>query len=165
MRLTQVSQDHVLQMMSWFNDADSLFAWAGPGFRYPFTHDSFTEDLKLDTLVSFSLVTHDGELAGFGQCYLRHDECHLGRLLIAPNFRGKRCQIGPQASLKVSHILIHQLIEQGCKELGVTLIPGSVSLFVLNHNLAALNLYLSLGFVESLYPEPIPIDNCIYMIK
>jgi ribosomal protein S18 acetylase RimI-like enzyme len=165
MRLTHVSQNHVLQMMSWFNHTDYVFSWVGPGFRYPFTHDSFTEDLKLDTSVSYFLVTHDGELAGFGQCDLRHDKCHLGRLLIAPHFRRQSYQIGRFVSLKVSHILIHQLIELGCQKLGVEPAPGSVSLFVLNHNLAALNLYLSLGFVESLYPEPIPIDNCIYMIK
>ncbi|WP_064791623.1 GNAT family N-acetyltransferase [Shewanella woodyi] len=165
MELISVSEEHVRQMMSWFDDKDLLYSWAGPGFRYPFTYESFIEDLNLDALISFSLVNDTSEFVGFGQCYRRNGKCHLGRIVIAPHFRGQTCQIAQSKMMKVSHYLISALSEQGCEVLEIPFVSGSVSLFVLNHNLPALNLYLSLGFVESQYPEAISIDNCLYMVK
>lgn len=165
MKLLNVDGDNLQQMMTWFTDEAALKNWAGPGFRFPFTDASFIEDLKLDDLISYSLITHDGQLAGFGQCYRRNDKCHLGRLVIAPAFRGKRCLSGRFENKKISHILISLLSELACQRLGIAAMPGNLSLFVLSHNLPALHLYLSLGFVETEYPQPIGLENCLYLVK
>ncbi|BAJ02599.1 GNAT family N-acetyltransferase [Shewanella violacea] len=165
MKLFNVDRYHVQQMMTWFTDEASLRNWAGPGFRYPFTDTSFIEDLKLDDFISFSLISCDGELAGFGQFYRRNDRCHLSRLVIAPAFRGKRCLSGRFEHQKISHILIALLSEFACQHLEIAPKPGNLSLFVLRHNLPALNLYLSLGFEETQYPEPIGLEACLYLVK
>ncbi|QFU22404.1 GNAT family N-acetyltransferase [Shewanella eurypsychrophilus] len=165
MNLLSVDREHLQQMMTWFTDESSLLAWAGPGFSYPFTDESFKKDLNLTGLRSFSLVNSVGEFVGFGQCYLRNGKCHLGRLVIGPEFRGQHCRSGLFSGQKYSHILITLLSELGCHHLQVSNVPGNVSLFVLSHNLPALNLYLHLGFVEAQYPEPIGLDDCLYLVK
>lgn len=165
MKMINVTSLHISEMMSWFTDAVSLAFWAGPGFRYPFTDHTFIDDLSLDSVASFSLVNHEGELAGFGQYYRRNGKCHFARLVIAPIFRGQTCQTEPFVSKKFSHILIQQLSEHGCSKLAIEPSPEAVSLFVLNGNLPAINLYLSLGFVKQDDAESMPIDNRIYMVK
>lgn len=165
MKLHNVDRHHVQLMMNWFLSEAPLRQWAGPGFRYPFTEQSFTEDLNLDRLTSFSLITHEGELAGFGQCYQRNGKCHLARLVVAPCFRGKRCLTGRYLNQKISHILIALLGELGCLQLGIPDEPGNHSLFVLSHNLPALNAYLNIGFKEVQYPEPIGLEDCLYLVK
>ncbi|WP_076409395.1 N-acetyltransferase [Shewanella sp. UCD-KL12] len=165
MELVSVDKAHLQQMMSWFTDQSELQTWAGPGFSYPFTAESFKKDLNLTELRSLSLVNSVGELVGFGQCYLRNEKCHLGRLVIAPECRGQHCGSGRFLGQKYSHILISFLSELGCHHLNVPNMPGNVSLFVLSHNLPALNLYLNLGFVQTQYPEPIGLDDCLYLVK
>lgn len=71
--------------MSWFSTEEELSIWSGPGFRYPFDLSSFKEDLKLDSLKSFSFVSHERKLLAFGQYYPRLGKCHLGRLVVNPN--------------------------------------------------------------------------------
>ncbi len=165
MKLLSVNMEHLLQMMNWFSDDISLRSWAGPGFRYPYTQQSFTEDLNLEGLLSCSLINDNGDLVGFGQCYLRQGKCHLGRLVIGPEFRGQHCISGHFSGEQYSHILIALLSELGCHHLQVSNVPGNVSLFVLSHNLPALTLYLNLGFEEVQYPEPIGLDDCLYLVK
>ena len=75
--------------MSWFNSEPELREWAGPVFDYPFDAQSFTNDLKLDTLDSFSMLNQQGELLAFGQCYERVGRWHLGRLAVSPEHRGQ----------------------------------------------------------------------------
>ncbi|MBM4218910.1 MAG: GNAT family N-acetyltransferase [Gammaproteobacteria bacterium] len=75
--------------MTWFPDAHALRTWGGPELRFPFTAASFREDAKVDGIDSFSLVADDGSLAAFGQCYLRIERCHFGRVGVAP---GRRSQ-------------------------------------------------------------------------
>jgi ribosomal protein S18 acetylase RimI-like enzyme len=89
MQLTQPLESHLLEMMTWFSNEAELNNWSGPNFRYPYDLSSFTEDLKLNELNSFSLVSDDGEFLAFGQYYQRLGKCHLGRLIVSPNCRGK----------------------------------------------------------------------------
>ena len=89
-----------------------------------FDLNSFKSDLKLDSLKSFSLVSVEGNLLAFGQYYLRLDKCHLGRLIVNPNFRGQGI---------ASH-LIQKLGVLGKTELKT----DSCSLFVLGHNKSAI---------------------------
>ena len=151
MRLTQPSDANFIEIMSWFSTEEELSIWSGPGFRYPFDLSSFKNDLKLDSLKSFSLVSVEGNLLAFGQYYLRLDKCHLGRLIVNPNFRGQGI---------ASH-LIQKLGVLGKTELKT----DSCSLFVLGHNKSAIQAYTKLGFSMVDYPDEIPLEDCLYMVK
>jgi ribosomal protein S18 acetylase RimI-like enzyme len=150
-RLRQFSDSWLPELMSWFPDRESCQVWGGPEFRFPFTETSFREDAKLGSLPSWALLRDDGTLAGFGQCYLRADRCHLGRLAIAPAFRGQG----------FGSTLVRELCRWGRAEFGVE----SCSLFVMPSNVQAMRLYERLGFAQVPYPEPVAeLQEFIYMV-
>src|SRR5687768_17388388 len=88
MNLVTAAQTHLLEMLHWFPDRHSCAIWGGPEFRYPFTEATFREDIRLH-LPSYSLLGNDGALIGFGQYYLRVGRCHLARLIVSPQHRGR----------------------------------------------------------------------------
>ena len=151
MRLTRPSDEHFIQLMSWFSSEDELSNWSGPNFRYPFDLSSFKSDLNLNILKSFSLISSEGALLAFGQYYLRLGKCHLGRLVVNPSLRGQGI---------ASH-LISQLSVLGKSDLSTE----SCSLFVLGHNESAIQAYTKLGFSIADYPEKMPLENCFYMVQ
>jgi RimJ/RimL family protein N-acetyltransferase len=151
MDLISPSENHVLTLMSWFSNEKELSDWSGPNFRYPFNLSSFVEDLKLNTLNSFSLVSKESELLAFGQYYQRLDKCHLGRLIVNPKLRGKG----------IASELIQRISELGLNDLNVQ----DCSLFVLSHNNKAIKAYKKMGFSFADYPEGKVLDNCLYMVK
>ncbi|ASP48669.1 GNAT family N-acetyltransferase [Cognaticolwellia beringensis] len=151
MYLSQPSDDHLVELMSWFTTENELKLWSGPNFRFPFDLHSFKHDLQLDTLASFSLLSAKSELLGFGQYYLRLGKCHLGRLVINPGFRGQG----------IAAHLIQQLCSKGKAELST----HACSLFVLEHNDSAIKSYQKLGFIFQSYPEELSLKNCLYMVK
>lgn len=151
MRLTQPCDAHFIELMSWFPTEEELSIWSGPGFIHPFDLISFKNDLKLDSLKSFSLVSGEGVLLAFGQYYLRLERCHLSRLVVNPNLRGQGI---------ASH-LIKKLSTLGKLDLKA----DSCSLFVLGHNKRAIQAYTKLGFSMADYPDEIPLENCLYMVK
>ena len=151
MLLTHVRNTHIKEIMSWFLNEEEVHAWAGPNFRYPYDFNSFKKGLKLDEINSFVLLADDNTLMAFGQFYLRIGRCHLGRLVVNPEY----CGGGIVATL------ITQLSELG----QLTLATQTCSLFVLAHNKSAIKAYKKLGFVLADYPEPIPLANCLYMTK
>ena len=151
MQLIQPDEQHLLEMMSWFSTEHELKEWAGPNFRFPFTLASFAEDLKLNQLRSFVLVSEGAEFLAFGQFYQRLDKCHLGRLVVNPQFRGKG----------IAEQLMQRLCQLGLKELGLK----HCSLFVLAHNEKAIKAYEKFGFVFAEYPDLIPLEHCLYMVK
>jgi ribosomal protein S18 acetylase RimI-like enzyme len=139
------------ELMTWFPDRASCQVWGGPGFRYPFTEDTFREDAKVQELASWSLMDSEGTFCAFGQYYLRLGRCHLGRLAVAPGLRGRG----------IGTTLVRELGERGRAELGA----DSYSLFVLPGNERAMRLYSRLGFVARPYPEPASVfDGCVYMV-
>tara|TARA_R110001632_G_scaffold143468_2_gene259519 strand:+ start:49516 stop:49977 length:462 start_codon:yes stop_codon:yes gene_type:complete len=150
MDLIAPSDKHIRQLMTWFEDEAQLAIWSGPDFRYPFDLSSFKYDLKLTSLQSFSGLSAQRELLAFGQYYLREGKCHLGRLVVNPEFRGQ----GFIAEL------IEKLSAVGRQELAV----NACSLFVYNHNTSAITAYEKLGFVIENYPVEIPLDNFLYMV-
>ena len=137
------------ELAAWFPDADSLRIWGGPEFRHPFTPESFRDDSKVDSIASFSLTGDDGALAAFGQCYLRVERCHFGRVGVAPNRRG--AGVGTR--------LFREMAAWGTREFG----PRQLSLFVDKGNERAHQLYLRLGFRVVPYPEP-SLPRMHYMI-
>jgi ribosomal protein S18 acetylase RimI-like enzyme len=132
----------VPELMTWFEDADALHSWGGPEFRFPFTAASFREDSKVDSIDSFALVSEGGSVAAFGQCYLRVDRCHFGRVGVSPLRRGQG--LGTR--------LLHEMAAWGLSEFG----PRELSLFVHVDNTRAHRLYARLGFRDAPYPEAMP---------
>jgi len=151
MRLIAPTESHLLEIMQWFTNEQELTIWSGPNFRYPYDLESFTEDLRMESLNSFALVSDELEVIAFGQYYLRLDRCHLGRLVVNPSHRGQG----------IARQLITKLLKLGQENL--TISEGS--LFVLDHNEAAIKSYQSFGFIFTSYPETIPLENCSYMTK
>ena len=139
------------ELMTWFPDAEQCRTWGGD-FRFPFTPESFREDSRIDEIASWSLVADDAALAAFGQCYVRVERCHFGRLAVSPSMRGSG--LGTQ--------LIRELTAWGLGEFG----DRELSLFVNQDNERAHLLYLRLGFREVPYPgERSPfMANSRYMI-
>lgn len=149
MHLTTATSHHLTTLMSWFPDRKTCLNWGGPMFRFPFTAASFVEDIRWNTLPSYSLISEQDDLIGFGQYYLREGRCHLGRLAISPLYRGQG----------LGGILVEQLSEIGCSDLGV----DQCSLFVLENNLAAIRCYRKTGFEFAAYPGEMPLEGCVYM--
>jgi len=151
MRLAQLTENQLQEMMTWFTTEQELIDWAGPNVRYPFDQSSFSEDLKLNKLNSYAFISPNFELLGFGQFYECMGRCHLGRLAINPKCRGQG----------YAFELIKQLCAIGLSELQLK----ECSLFVLLHNKYAIKAYEKFGFSVASYPENMPLDNCIYMVK
>jgi len=150
-RLVPATTAHVLQMKAWFPTARSCAIWGGPAFRFPFTDETFLEDSKLAELPSFVLVAQSNDVRGFGQFYRRAGRCHLGRLAIAPEHRGRG--LGTR--------LIRLLMHEGMGRLGT----AECSLFVHVSNTAALALYERLGFRRTEYPEAgQSLADCHYLV-
>jgi len=138
------------ELMTWFPDAHPLRTWGGPEFRFPFTPATFREDAKVDGIDSFALVAEDGALAAFGQCYLRIERCHFGRVGVAPVRRGQG----------LGTLLLAKMAAWGQARFG----PRELSLFVKHDNEAAHRLYRRLGFRETPYPDPAFLPDAHYMI-
>ena len=149
--LVPFTKDHIEQLTSWFPDEVSLAKWSGPGFRYPFTEDTFFQDLNTEKLPSFCLFCEQGKFAAFGQFYNRLERIHLARLVVNPELRGKG----------IAERLIYSLIQKGIAQFKL----NSASLFVLSDNLPAITAYQKAGFEIANYPTEIPLENCRYMIK
>jgi len=149
MNLTKFDKLHLAKIMEWFPDEDSTSIWGGPNFRYPYSDQSFMNDLDLFKAESFVLTNDLGSILAFGQYYLRNERCHLSRLVVSPFDRGNG----------IGKHLIAQLSLHGRNDLKV----DSCSLFVMADNKPAMKLYLSLGYREAIYPEEVAKDM-IYMV-
>jgi ribosomal protein S18 acetylase RimI-like enzyme len=125
-------------LKSWFPDKEAGYAWGGPGLRFPFTHESFLEDMQWEKMPSYSLLDDSGQLGGFGQFYEKSGRCHLARLVVAPQLRGQG----------QGQWFIARLMETGMQQLG----KNACSLFVIASNVRALKCYTALGFEKAAYP-------------
>lgn len=151
MRLESVNDSRLRTLIGWFDSQQDMARWGGPTMRWPITMRTLKEDARIPDLASFFLVDDDSIL-GFGQFYRRLDRCHLGRLAIAPDFRGQR----------LGQTLIEQLAQRGNR----TLATDSESLFVLEDNRPAIRLYERCGFSETRYPgDDLDLAHITYMIR
>ncbi|SEA21159.1 GNAT family N-acetyltransferase [Microbulbifer marinus] len=151
MELVPATEAHLRSVMEWLPDARACKQWGGPTFRYPFTVEAFLDDCRWQELPSYALVDASGTPCAFGQYYNRLDHCHLGRLIVSPQMRGRG--LGRQ--------LIRLLVERGCNALRL----DRCSLFVLRNNHAPRALYERLGFALCDYPEsPDWLADCHYMV-
>lgn len=140
------------EIMTWFNDPDSVDIWGGPAFRFPFTPESFREDCRVARMPSYCLWSPDGGLAAFGQWYERDGRGHLARLVVNPGMR--RTGAGRR--------LIESLLARIASEHDY----DEYSLFVYRHNEPALNCYRKLGFGIRDYPAGAPMrDRCFFLTR
>lgn len=150
--LAAATEGDLDEVMTWFTDADSVNAWAGPKFRYPFTTETFREDCRLGKMDSYSLRTAAGELAAFGQSYEREGRGHLARLVSNPALRRRG------AGSQLIRMIIAALEERHDY--------AEYSLFVYRNNVPAYQCYLASGFVVQEYPADAPMpDKCFFLTK
>lgn len=148
-QLTPLIEDaHISALMSWFPDAASVAVWS-PSNHFPFERERFIHESKLAELASFMLVDARNTPLAFGQYYNRLQCCHLGRIVVDPARRGQG----------LGRELILKLLAKGTRELGLQ----RCSLFVLESNTDARKLYSRIGFLETPYPETLPLPNCLYL--
>ena len=152
MKLNVATESDIKSLMSWFPTERSIDIWGGPRFRYPFTPQTFQEDVHWRDMDTYSLVGSSLEMLAFGQFYERHGRINLARLVVSPDRRGQG--VGKQ--------LVRLLMEQGRKN-----IPRhEYSLYVYRDNHVAKACYAGLGFEENEYPEDDEMaDTCIYMTR
>ena len=119
---------------------------------FPMSDEDFLKLLTTDHLKSCCLLNDEQHLVAFGQYYRHLEHHHLGRLAVNPKYR----------SQGFSKALITKILEQAFLEQSAQ----GASLFVFRDNIVAYACYLSLGFIETDYPEesfPGNMQNCIYM--
>lgn len=139
-------------LMQWFPQYEDVNIWGGPSFRYPFTRESFFEDIHWGRVASFGLFDADCSMAGFGQLYDRDERIHLARLVVDPERR----------SSGVGRRLTTMLMAAG-KDLYPR---DEYSLFVYRANEPAYRCYRALGFAVADYPEDMPLaDECVFMTR
>jgi len=146
------TQADVDELMSWFPTVDDVMVWGGPTFRYPFTRNTFFEDVYWGRMMSFSLRDPAGAFAAFGQVYERLGRINLARLVASPGMRG--CGVGKRL---VELLMIASRDHFSCDE---------YSLFVFRDNTVAFECYKSMGFVVRDYPDGVPhADVCYYLTR
>jgi len=152
-RLLVFKAAHAKQLINWFANQQELIQWAGKGITFTQKIEHLVKYLNAQPLgdgkiQSFSLMQGD-QLIAFGQYYQRLDCCHLCRLAVAPEHRGKGL---------VSE-LISEILAIAYKELELS----SASLFVYSSNSSALIAYQKLGFSVAEYRGNDDINDCLYM--
>jgi ribosomal protein S18 acetylase RimI-like enzyme len=150
-QLIAATETHVLPMMRWFATLSACKAWGGTKFRFPFTQQTFIEDLALDQGASFSLVDNAEFVVGFGQYRLLFGRCHLMRIAVHPARRGQGIGLA----------LMRRLMEFGC----IQLVVDKYSLFVAEDNQGAIRLYQKLGFTSIPYPGENPNPRNHFMVS
>ncbi len=150
--LRVVTECDIAELMTWFPDERSCDVWSGPNFRYPFTMESFREDLLWTERATYGLRNDCDELVGFGQLYERFACINLARLAVAPRCRGQG----------VGKELVRLLMREGRKSFDL----DQYSLYVYRDNRPALGCYRALGFEIQPFPESEPLaDRCYYLTR
>lgn len=148
----QSTTTDVDELMTWFPQPEDINVWGGPSFRYPFTRETFLQDVHFGRMASFSLRDPSAHMVAFGQLYNRDGRIHLARLVVSPAIRrqgaGRR--------------LIEMLMT-----VGLTQFSGDeYSLFVFRDNTPAYACYKSMGFVVAEYPHDMPqADVCDFLTR
>lgn len=152
MKLNVATEADISHLMSWFPTERSVDIWGGPKFRYPFTPETFQEDVHWRDMDTYCLVDAGGEMLAFGQIYERHGRINLARLVVSPERRGQG--IGRQ--------LVLLLMDEGRGSFALQ----EYSLFVYKDNYPAKACYAGLGFEQHEYPADDELaDTCIYMTR
>ncbi len=151
-RLVKPNSSHIESLQSWFDSQQALSDWGGPHMVFPSSATQFSQAIKINELASYSLIDTEHEFIGFGQFYQRLGRHHYGRVGVCPRFRGHG----------FGTILLNALMQKAQQQQCAV----GHSLFVYEHNVAAIRCYRKLGFTISTYPQKNDnIADCLYMIK
>lgn len=132
-RLQPVQPHDYARIAGWLDSAAATLRWAGPGVPYPLRPEQFEQVLQLRERPGWLLLAESGQRVGFGQAWrTQPGTMHLGRLLVAPQARGRGLGRG----------LVQALIEQAFQSDAVE----RLTLRVYRDNAAAVALYRTLGF-------------------
>ena len=142
MKILNAQLEHAREIMHWFPDKESVIRWGSPYMRYPLEEQAFLEDILWGRVESRIAVDDSGRLVGFGQFYPKLGRCHLARLVIAPDMRGRGH----------GREFVAALMHHGAGQVGTT----DFSLYVMTANRSALNCYHSLGFRLATPPKGDP---------
>lgn len=138
LHIIRAQTGHLDSLKTWFPDRKKAYDWCGPGLRFPFTDETFLEDIHWERMTAYVMVDENKELIGFGQYYEKTGRCHLARLVISPHYRSRG----------FGYRFIYRLMEIGRKDLGV----DECSLFVVRSNKRAVKCYRALNFEKTDYP-------------
>lgn len=149
----RASQDNDLTALkSWFSSAKDMLLWGGASFKFGASTEEFLNALHKNGYYALSLY-HQSEFVGFGQYQLNKRYVHLGRLAIAPKFKG----------MGLSYSLVTSLIEEAMRN--STHPIKQVSLYVYKANKVAHKVYTKMGFEVTAPPKGITaIPTCHFML-
>ena len=134
LRLRATRPEDYATLAGWIRDAKSCRRWAGARLAYPFNASDLPALLAHPGSRSYSLSDEKLTLYGFAQHWQNTPpEEHLGRIIVAPQARGKG----------LGRVLCQQLIDCACAASGAS----ALTLRVYRDNAAALALYRSFGFL------------------
>jgi ribosomal protein S18 acetylase RimI-like enzyme len=151
LQIETATRDDAREVMTWFDDAESVMLWGSPYTRFPLREDTFFIDVDWDRVASCVARDDQGRLVAFGQYYPKLGRCHLSRLAVNPAFR--RRGLGVR--------FIAALMTHGGDALGT----DEFSLYVMTANKPAWHCYKKLGFHMEPYPHNDPhLDNCVFMV-
>ncbi|SPE29111.1 putative acetyltransferase [Burkholderiales bacterium] len=120
-------------ILAWVPDADSCLRWAGPNVPFPFSAAQLPGLLQVAGAHSYCLADGAVSPVAFGQHWVRGPgSVHLGRVIVAPDFRGRG----------YGRLLCRLLMAQAVRTSGA----AAITLRVYRDNIVALSLYSSLGF-------------------
>jgi ribosomal-protein-alanine N-acetyltransferase len=121
-------------LTSWVPDAVACARWAGPGLRFPFGAKELPDLLAEPRSRSVCLGEPGGAALAFGQYWGKtNGAVHLGRIIVAPQARGRG------VGRRFCELLIAAALEDTA--------AAVVTLRVYRDNAVALRLYSGLGFV------------------
>lgn len=150
MNIRTANESDLLEVCSWCSTEIEAKNWAGPRISYPFNLQQLKIDIEWHEAQSYALVGIGGELIGFAQLFNKVGFKHLGRIIICPSMRGQ----------KFGGKLLKELFALERTEV------TRFSLYVYKHNVAAINLYQSLGFKARLSPTGRSVtEDCTFMVK
>lgn len=150
--LDQATGSDIDQLMSWFSSKKEVNVWGGPNFRYPYTRETFHEDVRWREMATKRVRDPEGRMVAFGQFYNRFERINLARLVVHPDVRGRG----------VGRKLVSMLMSAARPLFSLT----EFSLFVYRDNAPALECYKSMGFVIQDYPNEMRMrDVCFYLTR
>lgn len=143
--------DDLTSLLGWFGDRQALRQWGGPKVRWPLRAEHFVVDVLRPGVTTRVARDDEGALLAFGQFYRKLGRCHLARLAVRPEARGRG----------LGRFFVMALMAEGRAALGVE----ACSLYVLAGNRAAIGCYEACGFRFADDPEPLPdLPDCLFMI-
>lgn len=147
-QLKTADEQDLIEIITWFDNADDVRIWGGPNMRFPLILNQLKEDLDWDNARSYSLFK-DTKLVAFTQLRDKFDFHHISRVLVNQNYRGHG--LGKEI---MQQILALENPEQ-----------KAYSLFVYKDNEKAVSLYKKLDFqIQDDYDGP-RMEDCYFMLR